>query len=478
MNYSLVHTKLPGPVEPMLSGLSCLSLDHKSADLSLLERVERHTPELTAAITHTANRAVVLATCNRFEAYFDAPPGAPSEALRAIAEVTGVAEEELSRSVRVHRGVEAARHLFSVSSGLESVVVGEGEIGGQVRRAYTAARRAGTTTPELERLFQKASRVSRTVKTRTRVQTRGRSLVRLALLLTESRIGDWSAARVVLVGTGAYAAVTLAALRERGARHIAVHSPSGRAEAFAATREVRPIRAAELEVELAAADVVIACSTAQDPILDTGLVSRTVTAAARPFCARFTGRPAGASRPKPRLFVDLGMPRNIAPAAAQAPGVELLDLEVIARHANIEELSAESEARQITLEAAREFAAVGAELAAVPAVLALRDHVHTVLEAELERAERTERTTAENGADHTPVVQLALKHFAGRLMHEPTVRLRALGRAGRAGDAIAAVHALFGAPELRPVAAGAPVALPDPEPAPFSASQPLPASTP
>lgn len=457
MNYSLAHTKLTGPVEPMQSGLSCLSLDHKSANLALLERVERHTPELTTAITLATSGAVVLATCNRFEAYFDAPPGAPSAALRAMAEVTGVAEDELERSVRMHHGVDAARHLFSVSSGLESVVVGEGEISGQVRRAFTAARRSGATTPELERLFQKASRVSRSVKTRTRVQSQGRSLVRLALLLAESRIGDWSAARVLLVGTGAYAAVTLAALRERGARHIAVHSPSGRAEAFAQTREVRPIQGDALNAELAAADVVIACSTAQDPILDTELVSRTVTAAARPFCARFTGRPAGAARPKPRLFVDLGMPRNIAAEAAHAPGVELLDLEVIARHANIEELSAESEARQITIDAAREFAELGAELAAVPAVLALRDHVHTVLEAELER-------TAPAAAESAPGVQLALKHFAGRLLHEPTVRLRALGRAGRAGDAIAAVHTLFGAPEPRPV--------------PLTASPPLPASTP
>lgn len=473
MNYSLVHTKLTGPVEPMHSGLSCLSLDHKSADLALLERVERHTPDLAAAISDATAGAVVLATCNRFEAYFDAPPGAPSAALRAIADVTGVPEEVLTRSVRVHRGVDAARHLFSVSSGLESVVVGEGEISGQVRRAFTAARRAGATTPELERLFQTASRVSRSVKTRTLVQSQGRSLVRLALLLAESRIGDWSEARVLLVGTGAYAAVTLAALRERGARHIAVFSPSGRAEEFARTRNVRPIPSGApgsadsdaIAAELAAADIIIACSTAQDPILDSELISRTITPAARPFCARFTGRPAGAARPRRRLFIDLGMPRNIASEAALVPGTELLDLEVIARHANLEELSAEAEARQITLDAAREFAEVGAERAAVPAILALRDHVNAVLEAEIERTERATQAAAQAGS---PVVQSALRHFAGRLLHEPTVRIRELGRAGRAAEAIAAVHALYGVPGPSPTAAAAAV----------TASPPLAASTP
>src|SRR5690606_25509509 len=104
------------------------------------------------------------------------------------------------------------------------------------------------------------------------------------------------------------------------------------------------------------------------------------------------------------------------PEGARVPGVELLDLDVIAMHADVAELSAESEARQITLDAAREFAEVGAELAAVPAVLALRDHVHGVLEAELERTARVQSAHS---------VHSALKHFAGRLLHDPTVRLRA-----------------------------------------------------
>lgn len=458
MNPSLAYTNLSGPVKPPQPGLSCLSIDHKSADLSLLGRVERFTPELTAALENAAGGAVVLATCNRFEAYFDAAcdasgeaADAPLAALNAMAQVTGIPATELASSVRIHRGAAAAKHLFSVSSGLESVAVGEGEISGQVRRAFTAARKAGTTTSELERLFQKASRVSRAVKARTKVQTQGRSLVRLALLLAESRIGDWSAARVLLVGTGAYAAVTLTALLERGARHIYVHSPSGRAAEFARTREVHPIDHGSLAQELAAADVIIACSTAQDPILDASIIARTVTAAPRPFCTRFTGRSALVDRPRPRLFVDLGVPRNIAPEAAATPGVELLDLEVIARHASIEELSAEAEARQITVDAAREFAATGAELAAVPAVLALRDHVHAVLDAELERTARAEEPV-------TTVVHAALRHFTGRLLHDPSVRLRTLGREGRAHEAIAAVQTLFGAPPNAPHRAVRPLA--------------------
>ncbi|MBP1327023.1 glutamyl-tRNA reductase [Leucobacter exalbidus] len=468
MNSSLVHTKFSDTASATSGGLSCLSIDHKSASLSLLERVERHADELVQTLTqnegHTPlagdsktpdqgvisgaddaqqNGSVVIATCNRFEAYFDANSSAPEEAIRAIARITGVPETELTQATRVRHGVDAAHHLFEVSSGLESVVMGEGEIGGQVRRAFSQAKLAGSTTPELERLFQHAATVSKTVKARTRVQTQGRSLVRLALLLAESRIGDWAGTRVLLVGTGAYAAVTLAALRERGARHIAVHSPSGRAHTFAKTREVRPLERDALTAELAAADVIIACSTAQDPIVDAELVARTVTAAPRPFCTSFTGRAGTADLPRQRLFIDLGVPRNIAPEAAQVPGVEVLDLEVIAMHAGVEELSSETEARQITSAAAAEFAADQAERAAVPSVLALRDHVHSVLEAEIARAAKLGPEAAQ--------VQAALRHFAGRLLHEPTLRLRALGRTGQAPVAAAAVQTLFGSSALEPV---------------------------
>lgn len=447
MNFSTAHMDLPGASPAPELGLSCLSFDHHSANFALLERIERHTDALTDALgsvrANSPGGAVVLATCNRFEAYFDQAPGAPERALHQVAELSGISVAELSSAARMRHGIDVAHHLFSVTSGLESMVVGEGEISGQVRRALTHARRAGATTPSLEQLFQRAANVSKDVKRRTRVQTRGRSLVRLALFLAESRVGDWAGTRILLVGTGAYAAATLAALRDRGVTRIAVHSPSGRAEAFAATRGVRAISPEDLEAELTAADIVIACSTAQDPLIDAALIERTVTPTARPYCTALIGRAPGGSAtpfsvvtpPRPRLFIDLGMPRNIAPDAAQISGIELLDLDIVARHAGVEELSAEAEARKIASDAAQEFAAAQAERDTVPTVRALHDHVHAVLEAEIARL-RSNPAAAE-------LLEPALRHFAGRLLHQPTLRIRELGRAGNADAADAAVRALF-----------------------------------
>ena len=219
--------------------LICLSASHKNAGFDMLERLSASADAAAGRIVdgHAALQgAVVVATCNRFEAYLDlATPEGESpvpivhEAIRAVGDVAGLEPEELRSTFDFAHGNAVAGHLFSVASGLESVVVGEGEIAGQVRRSLERARDEGTTTPELERLFQRASQTSRTVKNRTGVGSAGRSLVRLALELASSRVADWGKARVLLVGTGQYAGASLAALRDRGANDVRVYSPSGRA---------------------------------------------------------------------------------------------------------------------------------------------------------------------------------------------------------------------------------------------------------
>lgn len=438
--------------------LLCLSVDHRRADLELLERIERRLAPVTAALGDPgiARGAVVLATCNRFEAYLDAPAladapdagttgGAFDGAVEILARAAELAPEELAGACTVHRGDAVAEHLFSVSSGLESAAVGEGEIAGQVRRALDEARASHRSSTELERLFQRAMTVSKQVKRSTGLQTRGRSLVQLALAMVDSRVGDWRSARVLLIGTGAYAGASLAALRHRGAgtgtrgsSSIGVYSPSGRAGAFAASHDIRPVLDHELDEELRRCDLVVACSSVHEPLLTRERFDETVTEGNPPFCARF-GSEAATSVPtprRPRLLIDMGLPRNIAPDVAGVQGVELLDLETIALHAPIPELHAELEARDIVRTAAAEFAALRAERAAVPALRELRAFVDSVLEDEVARvrAARPEDAAA---------TEAALRHFAGRLLHRPTVRLRELGRSGRAPEGLSAVSTLF-----------------------------------
>ncbi|MFT4228885.1 MAG: glutamyl-tRNA reductase [Microbacterium sp.] len=401
--------------------LLCVTVSHKTAGFDLLERLSVHPREvapLIAAHHECVQGAVVLSTCNRFEAYVDmdepVTAGGPiglEATLLAIEAATGVSPADLDGSYRVVEGDAVALHLFAVASGLESVVVGEGEIAGQVRDALAEARRHGTTSAELERLFQRASQAQRGVKNATAIGRAGRSLVRLALDLADSRIADWSTLRVLLVGTGSYAAATLAALRDHGAADVSVHSPSGRGERFALKHAVA--HAPDLARALAHADLVITCTSAEHPVVG---------------AADFR---AGA----PMFVIDLGLPRNVDPAVGAVPGVTLLDLETIRLHAPLEELQATDAARAVVVEAARRFSVVGESHAVAPGVVALREHVFALLEAEVARA----RGRGDDGS-----AEQALRHLVGVLLHTPTARAHELAAAGRADEYLAALSTLFG----------------------------------
>ncbi|WP_310244543.1 glutamyl-tRNA reductase [Microbacterium sp. BE35] len=396
--------------------LLCLTANHRNASLDILERLSVGAPTATRALVDDeifVSGAVVLATCNRFEAYLDIDEPltggeavAAESVIEAMADASGVSVDLLRASVAVHQGADAAAHLFAVTSGLESMSVGEDEISGQVRRALDAARADGLTSSELERLFQKATHTSRGVRNRTQLRGAHRSLVRLALELASSRVAEWAAAKIVLVGTGKYAVRTVEALRARGAGDIHVFSPSGRAESFAAQHGLIPV--SDFVAAVAEADVVITC-----------------TADAVVHADAFTpGRRV--------LVIDLGLPRNVDPAVGAVEAVELLDLETIRLHAPLAEFSAHADARAIVGDAATEF---HADREAGPAITALRGDVLNIVDDEIARARS-------RGAGDE--VEAALRHLAGVLLHRPSVRIRELAVEGRIDEARAALELLHG----------------------------------
>ncbi len=215
--------------------LLCISASHKTAAFDLLERLSVHTTDIAPLIAEhdsCVRGAVVLATCNRFEAYVDmdepvtaAGPVGVEAVLLAAEAATGVTAAEFEGSYRVVTGPDVAEHLFAVASGLESVVVGEGEIAGQVRRALQSAQAAGTTSPHLERLFQRASETQRGIKNRTGLGEAGRSIVRLALDLASARV-DFVDARVLSIFEGADETLCLRVIARRLAEQ-ALADPSG-----------------------------------------------------------------------------------------------------------------------------------------------------------------------------------------------------------------------------------------------------------
>ncbi|GAA1057807.1 glutamyl-tRNA reductase [Agromyces luteolus] len=447
--------------------LICLSASHKNAGFDMLERLsassEHAGPRLTDG--HEAVRgAVVVSTCNRYEAYLDldvphgdSPVEAVHDAIFAVGDVAGLSTDELRSTFDFVHGNAVAGHLFSVAAGLESVVVGEGEIAGQVRRSLERARSEGTTTAELERLFQRASQTSRKVKNRTGIGHEGRSLVRLALDLAESRVTDWSAVRVLLVGTGRYAGASLAALRDRGVVDVAVHSVSGRASRFAANHGIEAVSSADYAMAAAGADLIVTCTTVDHHVVDRDLLelgrAELVVADGRAPVALLPGRgstdaaaAADAAADAPRqLVIDLGLPRNVAPDVVEVAGVELLDLETIKIHAPLEEFGSTDAAREIVDRAARNFGRVAEELDLAPAVVALRRHVFDVLDAEIDRAR--------SRGDDDGRTEAALRHMAGVLLHTPMVRSREYARAGDQQAWLDGLEAVFGIrPEAEPAA--------------------------
>ena len=424
--------------------LLCFSSSHRSAALDVVERLERRADEVIARLAEpgeAVNGSVVLSTCNRFEVYLDVHDAAPSTRpwdaasepfIDTIADATGLARDDVRASGILLHGEAVAEHVFSVASGLESVVVGEGEIAGQVRRALEGARERGTATRELERVFQLASRTSRGVKNRTELSSAGRSVVRLALDMAQTRITDWARTRVLLVGTGRYAGASLAALRERGVTDVHVYSRTGRAASFAASHDIAAVPADGLERAIADSDVIVACSVAPQVIMDAAMVD-----AAR-------GLPGALER---RLIIDLGLPRNVDPAVGTLTETELLDLETLRAHAPLPELGATDEARMLVDEAVAEYRRASAEDAVTPALVALRRHVFDVLDGEIAWARKR--------GDTTPETEAALRHLAGVLLHGPSVRARELAAGGRAREFAHAVNALFG---VEPERAACPVA--------------------
>jgi glutamyl-tRNA reductase len=485
--------------------LLSLSASHRDLDLDVLEQLSSgaHAVGSTVVADSPAiTGCVVLATCNRFELYLDtdiprpADDGAPvtlraAEPLRAapeaesladrahraaiaeaardvmavVARTSGLDATAVADSLQLAVGPAVSRHLFAVASGLDSMVVGEREVAGQVRRALQTARALGTTSSTLERLFQSASRASRAVGSGTALGGTGRSVVGVALDLA-ARDVDLRRSSVLLIGTGSYAGASLTALRTRGVKDVAVYSPSGRAHAFATDRGARPVELGALPAALAAADVVVSCSGALGAVVDVPLVeaARATSAATDPPLDRpvdlvgdapvdASSGPANGSavRPaRPRVLVDLALTHDVDPAVATVPGVRLVDLATIQASAPAAVSREVARGRRIVDDHAAEFEATLAEQTLVPAVVALRRHVEQAMAAELHRVRAGDPEVA-------AAVERSLRRFAASVLHVPAVRAREHARLGRHDEYRDGLEALFGLQVDQQSSAGAQV---------------------
>lgn len=392
--------------------LLLLSVHHRVHGLDAVERTHTHADALRAAMRATGHvrGEVELATCNRWELYLDVDAGRAGDVAHALARTLPLVGIELEDSPVHAVQTDALWHLFQVAAGLDSMVLGEREITGQLKRAQAAARAAGTLTVALDRSFTEALRAARRVQTNTGLAATGRSIVAVALDLAE--VDPLRPALVV--GTGAYAGAAVAALRSRGVADLWVHSVSGRGQEFAASHGMRVID--DLTPALGQAGVAVCCHGGGTVVTPDRL---------------------GDARP---TLVDLALSHDVDPAVRALDGVRLIDLvdvQAAAPGLAAEELAA---ARQIIAAGVADLTDTLNDRRLAPAVARLQGLVANAVEDEIARLPGRDLTQEE--ASH------ALRRLAARLAHVPTVRARDAARGGNAEAYVDALAHLFGLDEI------------------------------
>lgn len=418
--------------------LFSLVASHTDLDLDTVAQLSNGTGEVASTIPEsTVDGAVVLATCNRVEIYAEAPDEASveqarAELLRAVSRGSGLTESIVESSFQLLAGDSAVRHLFKVGSGLQSAVVGEREIAGQVRRALGTAQESGTATGSLVKLFESATRTAKDIGTHTALGAAGRSIVSVALdLATDLHAGTtareardfWDRANVLIIGTGSYAGTTLAQLADRGATNVGVHSASGRAEAFVADRGgwALALGGEKIHGAIAEADVLIGCSGG-----DRRLEAETLRRLREGAQGRLT-------------VLDLALSHDFDPEIADLPGVDLITLESVKMAAPEGQQTALVEASRLVDGAVTGYLTERRSRTANEAIVALRRHTQQVLESEMERVRSRHGCTA--AAEE---VEFALRRMVRQMLHEPTVRAKEMAAQGRLEEYENALDILFG----------------------------------
>jgi glutamyl-tRNA reductase len=378
-------------------------------------------PSVDAAADRPVRAAVALATCNRVEIYIDARRfhDAVDAVTTTLAAAAGLPESVVSRQLKVRVGAPVAAHLFAVASGLDSMVVGEAEIAGQVGRALRRGQSEATLSPTLNMLFQRASRTAKQVQSRTHLGAAGRSVASVALDVAEQADGSLAGRSALIVGTGSYARVVASGLRARGCTDLQVYSVSGRAEAFAATHGAEPVSLLELPTVLKAVDLVVACSGTTGGALTADMIE-------------------ASGRDRPLTVVDLALHSDVSTEVRALPQVHVIDLNTVAGNAPGEQLDALTAAQDIVIAAVAEFEDTQVVRTLDPAVVALRTHVSGVVEKEMDRlrVKFDDAVAAE--------LEQAMHRVTRSMLHTPTMRAQELARSGDGAGYLDALHTLFG----------------------------------
>ncbi|MDV7212678.1 glutamyl-tRNA reductase [Azotobacter beijerinckii] len=408
-----------------------LGINHKTASVDVRERVAFTPAQLAEALQqlcrHTDSReAAILSTCNRSELYLEQDSPGVDAVLQWLADYHRLSLDELRACAYVHQDESAVRHMMRVASGLDSLVLGEPQILGQMKTAYAVAREAGTVGPLLGRLFQATFSTAKAVRTDTAIGENPVSVAFAAVSLAKQIFSDLQRSQALLIGAGETITLVARHLHEQGVRRIVVANRTlERGRLLAEQVGGQAIMLADIGQELAGSDIVISSTASQLPILGKGAVERALKQ----------------RKHKPMFMVDIAVPRDIEPEVGELDDVYLYSVDDL--HEVIEE---NLKSRQGAARAAEELVATGAddfmlrlrELAAVDVLKAYRQQAERLRDEELAKAQRL----LANGSDPLEVAATLARGLTNKLLHAPSVQLKKLSADGRF-DALAVAQELF-----------------------------------
>jgi glutamyl-tRNA reductase len=411
--------------------IALVGTSHRLAPVEVRERValgEREAAAVARELAAEGGEAVCLSTCNRTELYLAAENAAAAEerASALLSKLASLSESELVPVLYRLRDQAAALHLFRVAAGLDSLVPGEGEILGQVRKAAEL----GSTGPVLDRVFRQALHAGKKARSETAIGENPASVSSAAAALAQQVFGDLAGRRILVIGAGKVSELAARNLVSRGAKIAAVANRSvARAEELAGRFGAKAIPLEQAAAELAAADVVVSSTSAADFVLPRDAVQQVLPS----------------RRGQPLFLIDLAVPRDLDPAIHQLPGCYLYDIDdleaVVADSVAGRRIEA-ARAEEIVVEEAERFRAWQASLDVVPAIASLRARAEEIRARELERLEG--RLGALSEQDRRAVESLT-SQIVNKLLHLPTVRLKEAAAAGADGGVYAdVVRDLFG----------------------------------
>jgi glutamyl-tRNA reductase len=408
--------------------LLVVGLSHRTAPVSVLERAAVPVDDLRKTLdelhrAETISEVLLLSTCNRVEAYADAARFHPAvaEITSVLARHAGLAVSDLSEHLYVHFAEAAAEHIFSVASGLDSMVVGESQILGQLRSAYALGTDVGSVGSVLHDLTQSALRVGKRVHSDTGIDRAGASIVSVALDQAEAVLGSLDGRRAVIVGAGSMGALAGATLRRRGLTDVVIANRSvAPAARLARTLDGRSVALPAVPGEIADADLLVSCTGA------TGLVVE--------------ADDLGARADRPLVVLDLALPRDVDPIVRERPGITYVDLEALrSRGAMVSDEEVRS-ATAIVADELRAYLAEQQRLAVAPTVTALRARANQVIDGELARLDgRLPGLDDDVRREVTDAVRRAVE----KVLHAPTVRVKELASTPGGDQYAAALRELF-----------------------------------